>query len=151
MEPNEKLPGVTFHVVRSSLQERLGVVVLDASVNDPDLWQEVLTRLDELRIYTVSDLSTAMIQVLQEDNRELKEATDKEITQLRERLERAHQRLSFYEEKERKEQELLQSLHQLALPVNPIATVESPYGLQRDRAAHEGDVRPSDEGGGVDP
>jgi len=151
MEPNEKIPGVTFHVVSSSLKNKTGKVVLDAVVNDLDLWPEVMTRLDELRIYTVSDLTTAMIEILQEENRELKESADKEVTRLREELERASQRLSFYEEKERKEQELVRALTQLQLPVTPMATVDYPHGLQRDREAYSGDVRPPDEGGGVDP
>jgi hypothetical protein len=150
MEPNENIPGVTFYVMRSSLKERIGSVVLDATVNDPDLWQEVLTKLNNLRVYTVADLTTAMIEVLQEENKEAKEGHAREVAALREKLERAQQRLSFYEAKERQDKELFEELSKLAGSLSSNCGVDSPHGLQRDRETHAGDVRPPGQGGGVD-
>jgi hypothetical protein len=101
MEPNEKLPGLTFHVEGSSLQKKHGRVQLDATVNDLDLWDEVLKKLDGFRVYTVSDLQTAMVEILQDDQKQMKESHDQEVQALRQELERLRQRCSVLEQYER--------------------------------------------------
>jgi hypothetical protein len=113
MEPTDKLPGVTFYVERSSLRDRHGSVVLNASVEDPELWNEVLAKLDNFRIYTVGDLSTAIIEVLQEENKAGKEVHARETAELRARLERAEQQLSLYQAREREEDKLSAELAKL--------------------------------------
>jgi len=94
MEPVPKLPGVTFHVQRSALREKAGEVTLDATVEDPDLWEKVLKKLDGYRVYTVSDLQTALVEVLQEEAKDEKTAHARELAAVREELERTKQELS---------------------------------------------------------
>lgn len=97
LQPNEKLPGVTFHVNSSRLQGKIGYAVLDAQVEDVDLWDKVLAKLDKFRVYTVTDLQTAMIEVLQMDEKEEQERHAIEVESLRSELERVKQRLSVLE------------------------------------------------------
>jgi hypothetical protein len=113
MEPNEKLPGLTFHVESSSLQKKHGRVQLDATVNDIDLWEEVLKKLDGFRVYTVADLHTALVEVLQDDQKQMKEEHDHEVQQMRQELERLRQRCSVLEKYEREAAQMEMELAKL--------------------------------------
>ena len=113
MEPNEKLPGLTFHIESSSLQEKHGRVQLSASVNDLDLWEEVLKKLDGFRVYTVADLQTALVEILQDEQKETKTVHEQEIESLRQELEHAKQRLSVLEKFEREAAQLEMELAKL--------------------------------------
>jgi hypothetical protein len=117
MDPTDKIPGVTFFVQSSSLRDKQGQVQLDATVNDTELWDEVLRRLNGHRIYTVSDLTSAMIDVLQEDNRVMREEHTREVAALREQLQQAQQRVSFLEESSKRERPIVEELRKLGLPV----------------------------------
>lgn len=94
MEPVNKVPGLTFHVEKASLKEKHGNVVLEATVNDSDLWDEVLKKLEGLRIYAVADFQTALVECLQDEVRDEKSARAKEAALMREELERTKQELS---------------------------------------------------------
>jgi hypothetical protein len=115
MEPVNKLPGLTFYVDASSLKDGHGSVQLSATVKDFDLWDQVIKKLDNFRVYTVSDLSTAVMEVLQEESKEEKEAHAREVAGLRERLERAEAALSHYQLKEKEELRLAAELKKLEL------------------------------------
>ena len=101
MEPNNKLPGLTFHIESSSLQQKHGRVQLDATVNDADLWDEVLKKLDGYRVYTVADLHTALVEVLQDDQKQMKEEHKQTMQQMQQELEYLRQRCSLLEKYER--------------------------------------------------
>lgn len=95
MDPTAKLPGVTFHIQHSALRDKAGSVTLDATVEDIDLWEKVLKKLEGFRVYTVADLQTAMVECMQEENRDEKTAHVREVSMLREELERSKQELSL--------------------------------------------------------
>lgn len=97
MEPIKKLPGVTFYVQHSLLNDKAGRVLLDATVEDLELWEEVTKKLDGFRVYAVTDLQAAVVECLQEENKEVKSAYAREVAALREELERAKQRISLLE------------------------------------------------------
>lgn len=115
MEPMNKLPGLTFYVDASSLKDGHGSVRLSATVKDIDLWDQVIKKLNNFRVYTVSDLSTAMVEVLQEESKEVKETHARELADLREKLERAEAALSHYQAKEKEEIRLAAELKKLEL------------------------------------
>lgn len=116
MEPNEKLPGLTFHVESSSLMDKHGRVQLDATVNDGALWDEVLKKLNGFRVYTVADLQTALVEVLQEDQKQMKDTYEQHIQSLTQELERARQRISVLEKYEREAAQLELELAKLGMP-----------------------------------
>ena len=97
MDPVDKLPGVTFYIRHSALTAKVGAVTLDAVVEDPDLWEHVLKKLDGFRVYTVADLQSALIECMQEENQEAKSTHARELATLREELERNKQRISMLE------------------------------------------------------
>jgi hypothetical protein len=116
MEPNEKLPGLTFHVENTSLQDKHGRVQLDATVNDIGLWDEVLKKLDGFRVYTVADLQTALVEVLQEDQKNMQDGYEQKVQHLTQELERARQRISVLEKYEREAAQLELELAKLGMP-----------------------------------
>ena len=116
MEPNDKLPGLTFHVESSSLQQKHGRVQLDATVNDIDLWEEVLKKLDGFRVYTVADLQTALVEILQDDQKQMKGEYDKQMRALTQQVEYLKQRCSVLEKYERDAAQLELELAKLRRP-----------------------------------
>jgi gamma-glutamylcyclotransferase (GGCT)/AIG2-like uncharacterized protein YtfP len=98
VEPVNKLPGLTFHVETAQLTNKLGKAEIHADVNDVDMWEQVITKLDGLRIYTVEDLATSVMEVLQTENKEEKMAHARQTEELRQQLETLKQRNSFLEQ-----------------------------------------------------
>ncbi len=97
MEPITKLPGVTFFVDRSSLTGRVGRVVLNAEVNNPDLWSKVVAILENFRVYTIENLQVAVVRTLQEENQEERERAARDKAHYTAENERLLQRVSILE------------------------------------------------------
>jgi FtsZ-binding cell division protein ZapB len=96
MEHSSKLPGVTLYLVKSELKQAPGAdgnrhatLHLSAKVEDTAIWDRVVEKVNGLRIYTVSDLATALIEVTQ---MEAKEALEKSTAE-KEKLQQENQRL----------------------------------------------------------
>ena len=98
MEPVNKVPGLTFHVEHAELSARLGKAEVHADVNDPDMWEKVIEKLDGFRVYTVEDLVSSVVSVLQDENKEAKTEHAKQVEALRQELGHAKQRVSFLEQ-----------------------------------------------------
>lgn len=110
MEREEGLPGVTFTVEDATLlppppkksapkdQEHavaLGKVVLRATVNNLDVWKEAVDKLRYLRIYTVEDLATEMIEISQERAKRAEEALARVIQEKDAEIAKLRQQASF--------------------------------------------------------
>lgn len=97
MKPVEKVPGITFHIESASLSACTGRAEIHADVNDPALWEKVLTQLDGFRVYTVQDLTTSIVEVLQQDQEEQKKAYEAQVEVMRQENVRLRQQVSFLE------------------------------------------------------
>jgi len=105
MEHDERIPGVTFRLTRGDKlppidpkkQKAMGEVALTAEINDFGVWEEVLERLNGMRIYTTDNLAEEMVNVAQEKTVKLRTAFEVEINLLKASLERRTQQLSFAE------------------------------------------------------
>lgn len=100
MEHDERLPGVTFYVESAEKlptdpggQVKRGRVILEANINDFDVWDAVTKKLNGWRVYEGSDLSQAMVEAAQsrrrraeEEAEKLRQETDSELQQLRQKL-----------------------------------------------------------------
>lgn len=103
MEHDERIPGVTFRLTHGSkkppidpkLHKAVGHVELYAEINDFNVWDEVLQRLNGMRVYTVENLAEEMINVAQKKAREAETNLSKRIQQLEAELEQSKQRESF--------------------------------------------------------
>lgn len=110
MEHDDKIPGVTFAVEDASLfppppkkgapkeQQHavaLGRVLLSATVNDLDMWKEAVDKLRNLRVYTVEDLATEMIEISQERAKRAEEALARTIQEKDAEIARLKQQVSF--------------------------------------------------------
>lgn len=114
MEHEERVPGITFYKSTSSLKHvstiaAKGSVTLEANVNDFDLWDETMKMFEVMRVYSVDDFRTEIIQVLQEDNRNLKQ-----------RLEQQRQELEKYMLLSKNQEEELVQLRQWADELNAL-------------------------------
>ena len=87
MDPVKKVPGLTFHVEHSELKSKLGIAELHADVEDPDMWDAVLEKLDGYRVYTVKDLQESVLEVLQSENKEEKAEHARREEAMRQELE----------------------------------------------------------------
>jgi hypothetical protein len=98
------IPGVTFHVVRSEysgagvLNDRVklrGAVHLTAEIEDKDIWDEVIRRLDGYRVYSIDDFSQQLVLVMKDE----REAAVKKLAEVQEEArvtaERAAQIIRF--------------------------------------------------------
>jgi hypothetical protein len=76
MDTEDRIPGVTFYVGGSDLTKSgsnyIGKVELEAHVTSLDMWEEVLRKIDKLKIYEAQDFHTTMVELLQEDSKQLK-------------------------------------------------------------------------------
>jgi hypothetical protein len=110
MEHDDKIPGVSFSVDDATLlppppkkgaakgQEHavaLGRVVLRATVNDLNVWKEAVDKLRNLRIYTVEDLATEMIEISQERAKRAEETLAKVIQEKDAEIAKLKQQVSF--------------------------------------------------------
>lgn len=94
MEHDGRIPGVTFHLDKADLgpsveHKAQGKVILMADVDDFDMWEEALKHLGGMRVYSVDDFKSELIEMLQEDIK----ARDKEISRLNVELNEQTQRL----------------------------------------------------------
>ena len=103
MEHNEQLPGVTFRLDRADKlppinpkkHKAIGRVELHADINDFEVWDEVLSKLSGLRIYTIENLAEEMVNVTQKKAKETEQALSARNQELKAALERVKQELSF--------------------------------------------------------
>ena len=108
MERDESIPGVTFSVMDATLfppppkkgknQEHavaLGKVVLSATVNNLDTWKEAVDKLRNLRIYTVEDLATEMIEINQQRAKRAEETLARVIQEKDAEIAKLKQQVSF--------------------------------------------------------
>lgn len=105
VEHDEELPGVTFRLTRADVgppvdidrHKALAFVEMQAEINDFGIWDDVIKRLDGMRLYTVNNLAEEMISVAQERAREAEKATEKKRIEAQAEIEKLKQRLSFAE------------------------------------------------------
>lgn len=110
MENDDKVPGVSFFVEDATLlpppprkgaakdQEHaiaLGRVLLRATVNDLTVWKEAVDKLRNLRIYTVEDLATEMIEISQERAKRAEEELVRVIQEKDAEIAKLKQQVSF--------------------------------------------------------
>lgn len=133
MKPEERIPGVTFHLesakqLPSVEYKAHGLVTLKADIDDFDVWDEVVGKLNGLRIYEASDLNTEMIEMLQEDNNRL----EGEVEQLKEAAREREERHAAYMDDQlrivavlgfqaRKDQAELEHLRELKLQLDALS------------------------------
>ena len=96
MDHSNKIPGVTLCLIEAKLKQapgsdakRQGTIVLDATVEDLETWEKVIAKIDGLRIYTVKDLATTLIEVTQIEAKEAlskASARESQLVQDNERL-----------------------------------------------------------------
>lgn len=135
MEHDGRIPGVTFHLDKAALgpsveHKAQGKVILMADVDDFDMWEEALKHLGGMRVYSVDDFKSELIEMLQEDTK----ARDKEIGRLRVELNEQTQRLRLQNdllmgEASRARSELKQREAQLAVMEEELASLR---GMARD-------------------
>jgi hypothetical protein len=84
---SEKLPGVTLTLISTVLKraiedkKKLVEVRLAAKIEDEEVWKAVLEKLKVIRIYTIEDLKSEMVNVLNlELNDEQKKRAELERT-----------------------------------------------------------------------
>lgn len=103
MEHDERIPGVTFRLTRADKKppidpkkhKAIGYVELTAEINDFMVWEDVLQRLNGMRVYTVENLAEEMISVAQNRAREAERDLEVKNQALQAELEKAKQNLSF--------------------------------------------------------
>jgi hypothetical protein len=91
MNPEDRVPGITFHHVSSALSgthspgTRTIRVTLDATVTDEELWEETKKKFIEgLRVYKGEDFHFAIIDAIKADHDDLRrehEALQRELRQ----------------------------------------------------------------------
>jgi SPX domain protein involved in polyphosphate accumulation len=114
MAGTNKLPGVTFGVEYSALTEKRGVVHIGAFVEDEELWQKVLKKLNGMKLYAGVSLEQAFVESLEQDLEKVKKEHEAEVMNLRRELEQAKQRLSVLEKKNAEFEEFEEALRALA-------------------------------------
>ena len=104
MQHDEKIPGVTFFLKKGEQQPPAnkdhlarGEVILSCEITDLEVWKEVLEKLNGLRIYTVSDLSEAMVAISQKKYAELEAEFHKYKIALNSQLQQLRQKVSLLE------------------------------------------------------
>lgn len=105
MEHDDEVPGVTFRMVSAqkgppSCEEHVftAVVTLRAEVADQAVWDEVVSKLSPLRIYSVANLAEELVAVTQKRATEAQMLAIKRIGELEAQLARANQKISFYDQ-----------------------------------------------------
>lgn len=101
MQSEDSLPGVTFRLVRA---EKLppavmpnckarGTVELAAEIYDFDVWDAVLKKLNNMRVYTVGNLAEEAISVVQKRAEKQEEEHKVKVAKLQSDLEWAQRKL----------------------------------------------------------
>ena len=126
MKPEERIPGVTFHLesakqLPSVTYKAHGLVTLKADIDNFDVWDEVVGKLNGLRIYEASDLSTEMIEMLQEDNNRLEGELAQLKEEAREKEERHNASVAALEFQTRKDQAELEYLRELKAQLDALS------------------------------
>ena len=97
MEPVEQVPGVTFHVQHAARTDVQGVVTLQCDVRDSDVWDKALEKLDNYRLYTVTQLHEAVTEVIKRAADQKEKELQQEVTRLRDANQRLQQQNTFLE------------------------------------------------------
>lgn len=75
MEPDTRIPGVTFYLKTADYKvinkRAQSTVVLHAEIHDPSMWEDIRAKLKEIRIYQGDNFKNELIEILQEDKAEL--------------------------------------------------------------------------------
>ena len=96
---SKQLPGITFGVEYSSLTAKRGVAHIGATVEDEELWRNVLKKLNGMKLYAGVNLEQAFVEALENDLDKMKSEHQQEVAKLRAELESARQRLSVLEKR----------------------------------------------------
>ena len=109
-----RIPGVEFSLEQADVKKvngkTVGTVVLEAHVNDLDMFDDIQDKLDGLKIYAVEDFQTQVNELLREDNEELESAIEtakRNQTQAEERLKQSESFRSKREEELQRENQAL--------------------------------------------
>jgi len=82
MDNTSSIPGLTFHVESADYKDSAmfaakGTVHLSVDIEDLDVWEEVLHRLDGMRVHAVDDFHRQLMTSLQQENEQLLERVTK--------------------------------------------------------------------------
>lgn len=109
MQRKENLPGLTLYVKEKELTPcagkeftSAGFITLRAEVNDLDVWDKVVEKLEGMVIYTVNDLTGAVIQAAQRRANRAESAAMKTMEEARQRVDELEARNSFLENDNRR-------------------------------------------------
>lgn len=79
---NQELPGVIIRFRSAELSKaankKIVKVTLDAEVNDEAVWEVARQKLDGMKIYTVNDFQTGLLDAMRQENKQL-EARSQEL------------------------------------------------------------------------
>ncbi len=95
MQHDEKIPGLTLRMVQADLKNGHGTLHLTAIVNDIPTWEDVVARLNGMRVYTIEGLAEEMINVAQRRANQVQEDSRKEVLNLQVEVEQLKQQVSF--------------------------------------------------------
>lgn len=103
MQTEEQLPGITLRLnkavllplVPGSKFKAAACIELTASIDDFDIYQAVVEKLGEMRIYTIENLAEEMIDVVQQRAGAAKKEAHQQLEQHRIATEGYQQQLSF--------------------------------------------------------
>jgi hypothetical protein len=100
----EDLPGITLYIKEHELTpcvgkvyKSAGFITLRAEVNDLDVWDRVVEKLDGMTIYTVNDLTGAVIQAAQRRANRAEKQAMKSMEDARRVVDELEARNSFLE------------------------------------------------------
>ncbi len=116
MANEDRIPGVVFHLESSETKKVKGQLVaevkLNAHINDLDMFDVLVEKLDGLKVYASDDFQTQVNDLLREDN----EGLESEVKSLKEYLhasnETLEQKVSLALEREKELQKENQTLMQ---------------------------------------
>lgn len=103
-QKKEDLPGLTLYIKEQELTpcagkefKSAGFITLRAEVNDLDVWDQILEKLEGMTVYTVNDLTGAVIQAAQRRANRAEGAAMKTMEEARQRVDEFDARNSFLE------------------------------------------------------
>jgi len=133
MAVEENIPGVVFYLEKATSRgapngQEIGQVVLEAHINDVEVWEEAKKRLSELKIHTVDDVKSELIDMFKEKAEAGEERLEKVKEDFRQGNLQLLQKLDDVEkELERSRQENLALRAQATQYGLPVPTIPSPF------------------------
>lgn len=104
MNKKEDVPGLTLYVKEHDLQHcagknfaATGFITLRAEVNELDIWDKVVEKLEGMTVYTVNDLSGAVIQAAQRRANRAEKKAMETMEEARQRVDELEATTSFLE------------------------------------------------------